>query len=75
MSTRPLAVELRQNPDAVLLRTDLAQLGHGRAHIDQIFKLLPNVVIPGCKRPMIYARDYVALMADSTYRGDRVRPT
>jgi hypothetical protein len=63
------------NPDAVLSRTDLAELGWPRRGVDAIFRRLPVVAVPGFSRPMVRVRDYLALLDESTYAGDRVRPT
>jgi hypothetical protein len=32
------------------------------------------VALPGYSRPLIRAEDYLELVAENTYRGDRVRP-
>ena len=78
MSERPSASKLVQNPDAVLSRTDLRELGWERRGIDTIFRECPVIVLPGYRRPMIRARDYLALLEGSSYCdrcGNRVRPT
>jgi hypothetical protein len=31
-------------------------------------------VLPGYSRPMVRAQEYLGLIAQSTYNGDRVRP-
>jgi hypothetical protein len=74
MSARPDASERLANPDAVLSRSDLAQLGYERRAIDAIFRALPVVVLPGYSRPLIRVSDYTRLMEASTYRdGESVR--
>lgn len=60
-------------PDGLLSRTDLRNLGLERRAVDAVFRALPVVVFPGYRRPMIRAADYLRLVEDSTYRGDRVR--
>jgi hypothetical protein len=42
--------------------------------VDAVFRALPVVALPGYSRPMIRAKDYVALLDDHTFRGDRIRP-
>jgi len=70
---RPSAEELLRTPDALLARTDLRHLGLHRRAVDAVFRELPVVVLPGYSRPMIRARDYLALIEQSTYDGTRVR--
>jgi hypothetical protein len=74
MSDRPTAQQLLATPDALLTRTDLAQLGLTRTMVDAVFRRLPVVFFPGCKRGAVRVADYLALVAESTYRDDRVRP-
>lgn len=61
------------NPDALLSRTDLRELGLERRAIDAIFRALPVVVLPGYSRPLVRVCDYRALLERCTYDGDRVR--
>jgi len=75
VSARPPASERLANPDALLTRGDLAELGLERRAVDAVFRACPVVALPGYSRPMIRVSDYQALMESSTYRGDRVRPT
>lgn len=72
---RPSATKLLQTPDALLTRSDLRALGLHRRAVDAVFRALPVVVLPGYSRPMIRARDYLALVEESTYDDTRVRPT
>ena len=74
MSTRPPAADRLSNPDAVLTRSDLAELGLERLAIDAVFRACPVVLLPGYSRPLIRVADYCELVEASTYRGDRVRP-
>jgi hypothetical protein len=67
-----LAERLAQ-PDALLSRTDLRQLGLGRRAADAIFRELPVVFLPGYSRGFVTVRDYQQLIADNTYTADRVR--
>lgn len=69
----PTAAELLQTPGALLNRSHLRDLGLERRAVDAVFQALPTIVLPGYSRPMISADDYRQLLADSTYRGDRVR--
>ncbi|MGE5273259.1 MAG: hypothetical protein ACM3QU_05710 [Verrucomicrobiota bacterium] len=73
MST-PKASERLCNPDALLSRTDLRELGLERRAVDAVFRALPVVVLPGYSRPLVKVSDYLGLVERSTYRGDRVRP-
>jgi hypothetical protein len=68
-----LAERLR-NPDALLSRTDLRELGLERRAVDSVFRALPVVALPGYSRPLVKVADYLELIEASTYRGDRVRP-
>ncbi len=72
--TRPSAEELVRTPDALLTRTDLRDLGLHRRAVDAVFRALPVVVLPGYSRPMVRARDYLALIEEFTYDDTRVRP-
>jgi hypothetical protein len=74
VSTRPPASERLANPDAFLTRSDLFELGLERRAVDSVFRQLPVVALPGYSRPLVKVRDYLALVEESTYRGDRVRP-
>jgi hypothetical protein len=73
VSARPAAVDRLANPDAVLTRGDLAELGLERRAVDAVFRACLVVVLPGYSRPMIRVGDYLELVERSTYRGDRVR--
>ena len=64
--TRPTAAELLANPEALLKRGHLRELG---LEIDAVFRSLPIVALPGYSRPVIRARDYLALLDESTYDG------
>jgi hypothetical protein len=75
VSARPSAKELLAKPEGFLTRTDLAELGLPRGAVDAIFKALPVVAFPGTRRPLIRVEDYLAFVAEHTYRDDRVRPT
>ena len=74
MSARPPAADRLANPDAVLTRSDLAELGYERRAIDAIFRACPVEVWDGYSRPMIRVSDFIEWRERSTYRGDRVRP-
>ena len=74
---RPHASELLNTPGALLLRTDLRDLGLPRKLVDAVFRECPNIIVPGYSRPAIRVEAYLALLEGSTYCdrcGDRVRP-
>ena len=73
MSARPTPAVRLANPDALLSRGDLRELGLERRAVDAVFRELPVVVLPGYSRPLIRVADYLALIAENTYTGDRVR--
>lgn len=74
MSAPPTASARLADPDAVLSRTDLRELGLERRAVDAVFRACPVIVLPGYSRPLIRVGDYLELIAQSTYAGDRVRP-
>lgn len=73
MSTLTSAAERLAVADAVLSRTDLQTLGWQRRAVDQIFRALPVICLPGYTRPFVRVGDYLTLIESSTFRGDRVR--
>jgi hypothetical protein len=73
VSGRPSAAERVANPDALLSRTDLRELGLERRAVDAVFRALPVIVLPGYRRPLVRARDYLELLERSTYDNNRVR--
>jgi hypothetical protein len=73
MSGLTTAAERLAIPDAVLSRTDLQTLGWQRRAVDQIFRSLPVICLPGYGRPFVRVSDYRQLIESSTFRGDRVR--
>ena len=76
MAVASVSDKLR-NPDALLLRTDLQQLGHPRRAVDAIFQSVAVIALPGYSRPMIRVSDYNAHINKHTYPADgsRVRLT
>jgi len=68
-------MNLLEVPEALLTRSHLRALGLERRAVDAVFRALPVIALPGYSRPMIRAHDYVELIAQHTYRGDRVRPS
>jgi hypothetical protein len=70
---RPSASDRLANPDALLSRTDLRELGLERRAVDAVFRALPVIVLPGYRRPLIRVPDYLELLERSTFDGDRVR--
>lgn len=75
MSERPAAARLLENPEAVLSRSDLTELGYERRAVDAIFRACPVVSLPGYRRPLIRVAEFRAFLAKHTYAGDRVRPS
>ena len=73
MSARPAASERLANPDAVLTRTDLVELGYERCAVDAMFRACPVQVWDGYSRPMILVADFLEWRERWTFRGDRVR--
>ena len=57
------------NPNAVLSRTDLRELGYERRAVDAIFRGCSVVVLPGYSRPLIRVSDYQAFLEQCTYDG------
>lgn len=74
MSAVPPPTVRLDNPDAILTRSDLAELGYGRRAVDAIFRACPVEVWPGYSKPMIRVSDFLELREQATYRDDRVRP-
>ena len=73
MTPMTSARHLLHQPDALLTRTPLRELGLERA-IDAVFRALPIVSLPGYGRPLIRASDYIELIQRQSFDGDRVRP-
>lgn len=68
------AAALVRQPDALLTRSHLRELGLERRAIDAVFRALPVIAFPGYTRPMVRAGDYLELVERNTFRDDRVRP-
>ena len=62
-------VERLANPEAVLSRTDLRELGYERRAVDAILRACPVVSLPGYSRPLIRVADYTAFLERCTYDG------
>ena len=71
---RPPATDLLDNPEALLTRSDLRELGLERRAVDAVFRALPVVALPGYSRPLVRVEDYRELIERNTFRDDRVRP-
>jgi hypothetical protein len=70
----PAASERLANPDAVLSRSDLRELGYERRAVDAVFRSCPVLALPGYSRPLIRVSDYLAFIEANTYDGrTRVR--
>ena len=71
---RPTVAELLREPEALLNRGHLRELGLERRAVDAVFRACPVVALPGYSRPVIRVRDYQALLERSTFDGrTRVR--
>lgn len=67
-------MELLDQPEALLTRTTLRDLGLERRAIDAVFRGCPVIAFPGYSRPMVRVADYLEFVSASTYApGDRVR--
>jgi hypothetical protein len=69
MSPRPRAAERLENPEAVLSRSDLRELGYERRAIDAIFRACPVVALPGYARPLLRVGDFQLFIAEHTHDG------
>ncbi len=70
VSNRPTAAERLPNPEAVLTRSGLADLGYERRAVDAIFRACPVEVWEGYSRPMIRVSDFLEWRERSTFRCD-----
>jgi hypothetical protein len=79
VSAIPSPANRLANPDAVLTRPDLRDLGYERRAVDAIFRACRRregiIMLPGYSRPMVRAAVFRDVIADCTYGDDRVRPT
>ena len=57
--------------EALLSRTDVAELGLPRRAVDAVFRELAVVILPGFSRPFVRVGHYVAFIDRATYREDR----
>jgi hypothetical protein len=57
VSTRPSPAERLSNPEALLSRTDLRELGLERRAVDAGFRELHVIVLPGYRRPLVRVCD------------------
>jgi hypothetical protein len=74
MSAVPAPADRLANPDAILTRSDLRDLGYERRAVDAIFRACPVEAWPGYSKPMIRVSDFLEWREACTFRGDRVRP-
>jgi hypothetical protein len=72
---RRTAAELLREPDAMLTRSHLRELGLERRAIDAVFRSCPVIAFPGYSRPLIRVEDFLAYREGCTYRDDKVRPS
>ena len=75
MSARPTPAARLANPEALLSRTDLRELGLERRSVRRTSSAALTVIaLPGYSRPLVRVADYLAHRCEaSTYAGDRVR--
>jgi hypothetical protein len=75
MPRRPLPslTERLENPDAVLSRSDLRELGWDRRAVDAIFKALPVVHVPGYTRPHVRVGDYLPFIEEHAHGRGKIR--
>jgi len=71
---RAVPADRLANPDAVLSRSDMRELGYERRAVDAIFRGCPVVVLPGYSPPLIRVGDYASFVERCTYEG-RTRVT
>lgn len=62
VSAVPAPAERLSQPDALLSRTDLRELGLERRAVDAVFRALPVIVLPGYSRPLVRVSDYLRLL-------------
>jgi hypothetical protein len=68
--------ERLEQPEALLSRSDLHELGLTRRSVDVIFRALPVVALPGVRRVYVRAGDLRAYLEQYTYDGrTKIRPT
>jgi hypothetical protein len=68
------AAERLANPEAVLSRSDLRELGFERRAVDSIFRACRVISLPDYSRPLIRVSDFRAFLETHTYDGrTRVR--
>jgi hypothetical protein len=60
---------LLANPEALLNRGHLRELGLERRAVDAVFRALPAVSLPGYSRPLIRVADYLELVSRCTFDG------
>ena len=65
---KPTVAELLENPEALLSRSSLAELGLGRRAIDAVFRSCPVVSLPGYRRGLVRVKDYLAFIDERTAR-------
>lgn len=70
MSAERLSLSERlEHDDAVLSRTDLAELGWPRRGVDAIIRHAGAIVLPGYSRPVVTVADYRRFLAEHRYDG------
>ena len=61
--------ERLQTPDAVLSRSDLAELGWPRRGVDSIMRHAGAIVLPGYSRPVVLVADYRRFLESHRFDG------
>jgi hypothetical protein len=72
--SRRRAADLLAQGTGLMTRSHLRELGLERRAIDAVFRAVPVIALPGYRRSVIRVEDYLRLIEEHTYRGDRVRP-
>jgi hypothetical protein len=70
-AVRAVPADRLANPDAVLSRSDLRELGYERRAVDAIFRGCAVVSLPGYSRPLIRVRHYLAFFEATHTTGAR----
>jgi hypothetical protein len=66
---RATAAELIREPEALLTRSHLRELGLERRAVDAVFRGCPVVSFPDYSRPLIRVRDYLEFVERHTFDG------
>jgi hypothetical protein len=61
-------------PELVDRKTVAAETGLTRAAVDALFRNVPVVTLPGCRKVWARRRDVMRLLEENTHDGTLVRP-